>query len=85
MAASNVMGRCFGMLKLHWVIFRSLSLYPIRKHNCVIITYYLLQNLIRGDVPNPLKAKVDVVEVGTQPVEDNPITTIELSVAWSNW
>ena len=82
----NVIEMYFGMLKLHWAILRSSSFYLIRTHNCMIIVCYLLHNLIRReDVPDPLKAKLNVVEASAHPIKLIPITKIKPSDAWNNW
>ena len=84
--ARNVIERCFGMLKLWWVILRSPFFYPIRTHNHVILACCLLHNLIRHeDAIDPLEAEMDVIEASTQFGEDNVISTIEPNDAWSNW
>lgn len=43
----NVIERCFGLLKGHWKILASPLFYPIQTQVHIIITCYLIYNLIR--------------------------------------
>ncbi|KAL0408306.1 UNVERIFIED_CONTAM: hypothetical protein Sradi_1765000 [Sesamum radiatum] len=58
-SARNVIERTFGLLKTCWGILRSLSYYPIRVQNEIIIACCLLHNFVRMEMPDgPLELEV---------------------------
>ncbi|KAL8514682.1 hypothetical protein ACS0TY_013681 [Phlomoides rotata] len=71
----NVIERTFGLPKIHWGILRSLSWYPVKIHNQIIMACSLIHNYIHTHM------KVDPLENGldefmnnkqSQAVLDNP-------------
>ncbi|KAL8524059.1 hypothetical protein ACS0TY_013867 [Phlomoides rotata] len=73
--ARNVIERSFGLRKMHWGILRSLSWYPVKIHNQIIMACSLIHNYIH------IHMKVDPLENGldefmnnkkSQAVLDNP-------------
>ncbi|KAJ8765440.1 hypothetical protein K2173_013198 [Erythroxylum novogranatense] len=68
-SARNVIERCFGLLKIRWAILRSPSFYPIKIPDRIILACCLLHNFIRREMI----------------VEEEPITAIDPTNAWTNW
>ncbi|XP_028788894.1 protein ALP1-like [Neltuma alba] len=83
-SARNVIERCFGILKSRWAILRSLSFYPIRTYNRIIIACYLLHNLIRQE-GDPLEDEVEELEVDVDRMDNPPIQNLDTSDEWATF
>ncbi|KAG8478543.1 hypothetical protein CXB51_028307 [Gossypium anomalum] len=86
-SARNVIERCFGLLKLRWGILRSLSFYPVRVHNRIIIACCLLHNFIRTYMSlDPIEEELGE-GLPSNVIDDNEpnIINIHPSDAWATW
>ncbi|KAJ8753991.1 hypothetical protein K2173_001889 [Erythroxylum novogranatense] len=85
-SARNVIERCFRLLKIRWAILRIPSFYPIKKHNRIILTCCLLHNFIRQEMSfDPMEGDLgDDFHINPF-VEEDSITAIDLTNAWTNW
>ncbi|KAG8501009.1 hypothetical protein CXB51_003043 [Gossypium anomalum] len=86
-SAGNVIERCFGLLKLRWGILRSLSFYPVRVHNRIIIACCLLHNFIRTYMSlDPIEAELGEGLPSNVIDDDEPnIVNIYPSDVWATW
>ncbi|KAK3228465.1 hypothetical protein Dsin_000346 [Dipteronia sinensis] len=75
-SARNVIERCFGVIKNRWAILRSLSFYPTKIQNRIIIACCLLHNFIRREMPDDGN---DVILEESDDEANELITTIEPS------
>ncbi|KAJ8774385.1 hypothetical protein K2173_011634 [Erythroxylum novogranatense] len=85
-SARNVIERCFGLLKIRWAILRSPSFYPIKTHNRIILACCLLHNFIRQEMSfDPLESDLGDDFHINPVVEEETITAIDPTNAWTNW
>ncbi|XP_057770427.1 uncharacterized protein LOC130990216 [Salvia miltiorrhiza] len=67
--ARNVIERAFGILKMRWGLLRSNSFYPVKTQNRLIMACFILNNYIRGEMPNdPIEQEFDIAT--SNPEED---------------
>ncbi|KAL0307497.1 UNVERIFIED_CONTAM: hypothetical protein Sangu_3027700 [Sesamum angustifolium] len=85
-SARNVIEKTFGLLKVHWGILRSQSFYLIDVQSKIIITYCLLHNFIRNEMPDdPLELELpEDHDLGFETNADC-VSTIESNSASSAW
>ena len=68
----NVIERCFGLIKMRWVILRSPSFYPIKTQCHLITACFLLHNLNRREM------FVDPIEHELVDLSNNEVEVDEL-------
>ncbi|MFQ6653542.1 hypothetical protein Gotur_024889 [Gossypium turneri] len=85
-SASNVIERCFGLLKLRWGILKSLSFYLVRVHNRINIACCLLYNFIRIYMSiDPIEAELGEGLPSNVIDDDLNIVNIHPSDTWVTW
>lgn len=77
----NIIEKCFGLLKLCWATLKSPSFYPIKTHGRIIISCYLLYNLVRREMlTDPIKRELDDKQGVESIVYNDTIGSIEVSI-----
>ncbi|KAI3751652.1 hypothetical protein L2E82_22743 [Cichorium intybus] len=88
--ATNVLERCFGLLKRRWAILRSPSFYPIRIQGRIIIACALLHNFIRTHMDMDPAESMPITPEDMPLEEDQPnqaegVDVVESSNEWTQW
>ncbi|KAG8373757.1 hypothetical protein BUALT_Bualt11G0058300 [Buddleja alternifolia] len=89
-SARNAIERNFGLLKKRWAILRTASFYDLKTQIRIINACYILQNFVRGEIPeDPLLDEADR-ELENREIEDyanndEQITTVRTTNEWTTF